>query len=160
MIIYCDMDMVLCNFLKGALDVTGEPFPDKTGKLSKDEKKAIISSKKDFWDTLEWMPDGKKLWAHITKGGADVRLLSAYAEWDSNCRRGKKVWVARNLKPKPNKIHLVKREQKKDYANDDALLIDDHDKNCKEFINAGGKAIRHINTMQTIKEFNSKYKGD
>ena len=57
MIIYCDMDMVLCNFLKGALDVTGEPFPDKTGKLSKDEKKALIHQKKDFWDTLEWMPD-------------------------------------------------------------------------------------------------------
>ena len=55
---------------------------------------------------------------------------------------------------------MVRREQKKDYANDDALLIDDHDKNCKEFINAGGKAIRHINTMRTIKEFNSKYKGD
>ena len=45
------MDMVLCNFLKGALDVTGEPFPDKTGKLSKDEKKALIHQKKDFWDT-------------------------------------------------------------------------------------------------------------
>ena len=26
MIIYCDMDMVLCNFLKGALDVTGGTF--------------------------------------------------------------------------------------------------------------------------------------
>ena len=106
------------------------------------------------------MPDGKKLWAHITKGGADVRILSAFAEWDSNCKRGKRIWIARNLKPKPSKIHLVRREQKKDYANDDALLIDDHDKNCKEFINAGGKAIRHINTMQTIKQFNSKYKGD
>ena len=158
MIIYCDMDMVLCNFLKGAEKTTGEPFPDKSG-MSKDKKKSIISAKKDFWDTLEWMPDGKQLWKHITKGGADVRILSAYAEWDSNCKRGKRVWIARNLSPKPNKIHLVRREQKKDYASDDALLIDDHIKNCKEFISAGGKAIRHINTRQTISEFNSKYKG-
>ena len=103
MIIYCDMDMVLCNFLKGAEKTTGEPFPDKSG-MSKDEKKSIISDNKDFWDTLEWMPDGKALWKQITKGGSDVRILSAYAEWDPNCKRGKRVWIARNLNPKPSKI--------------------------------------------------------
>ena len=101
--IYCDMDMVLCDFLKGAEEILGVPFP----KAEKGTKWPKISAKKDFWDTLEWMPDGKQLWKHITKGGADVRILSAYAEWDSNCKRGKRVWIARNLSPKPNKIHLV-----------------------------------------------------
>ena len=33
----------------------------------------------------------------LQKAGADVRILSAYAEWDSNCKRGKKVWIAKNL---------------------------------------------------------------
>ena len=150
------MDMVLCNFLKGALDVTGEPFPDKTGKLSKDEKKALIHQKKDFWDTLEWMSDGKKLWQHITKGGADVRILSAYAEWDSNCRRGKKVWIARNLKPKPNKIHLVRRDQKQAFAKDrdgePNVLIDDYIKNIKEWEEKGGIGIHHLSVSTTLNE--------
>ena len=81
------MDMVLCNFLKGALDVTGEPFPDKTGKLSKDEKKAIIHQKKDFWDTLEWMPDGKKLWQHITKSGAEREMTLIQMLIKTNCQK-------------------------------------------------------------------------
>ena len=47
------MDMVLCNFLKGSEEVLGVPFP----KADKREKWIKISSTKDFWANLEWMPD-------------------------------------------------------------------------------------------------------
>ena len=49
--IYCDMDMVLCNFLKGAEEVLGVPFP----RADKREKWIKISSTKDFWANLEWI---------------------------------------------------------------------------------------------------------
>ena len=39
MIIYCDMDMVLCNFLKGALDVTGELFQTRLENFRKMKRK-------------------------------------------------------------------------------------------------------------------------
>jgi len=151
--IYCDMDMVLCNFLKGAEKVTGEPFPEKNGKYSKDEKKAMIAATKGFWDNLEWMPGGKDLWNYLNSiEGADVEILSAYASWDPACKRGKRVWIAKNLKPKPNKIHLVRREDKQNYADADSILVDDHGKNTSEFKRAGGQAVTHINTSKTISE--------
>ena len=36
--VYCDMDMVLCDFLKGAEKVIGMPFPlaNKTRKMGED----------------------------------------------------------------------------------------------------------------------------
>ena len=45
------MDMVLCNFLKGAEEVLGVPFPQ----ADKREKWIKISSTKDFGQNLEWM---------------------------------------------------------------------------------------------------------
>ena len=53
--IYCDMDMVLCDFLKRAEEVLGKPFPkaDPTTRY-------MISGTKDFWASLEWMPGLRK----------------------------------------------------------------------------------------------------
>ena len=53
--IYCDMDMVLCDFMKAADHVTGGSFvqADKTERWKK------ISNTKNFWAGLEWMPGAK-----------------------------------------------------------------------------------------------------
>ena len=55
--IYCDMDMVLCDFLKGAEKVIGMPFPlaNKQGRWEK------ITDTKDFWANLDWIPGAKKI---------------------------------------------------------------------------------------------------
>ena len=50
--VYCDMDMVLCNFMKKADEVTGGSFVT----ADKVERWKQISSTKDFWANLEWMP--------------------------------------------------------------------------------------------------------
>ena len=69
-IIYCDMDMVLCDFLKGAKEVLGTDFP----KADKRTKWPMISAKKDFWASLEWMPGAKKMWSFISS--YDPHILS------------------------------------------------------------------------------------
>ena len=50
--IYCDMDMVLCDFMKSADNVVGGSFvqADKADRWDK------ISNTKNFWANLEWMP--------------------------------------------------------------------------------------------------------
>ena len=53
--IYCDMDEVLCAFLKGAEKVIGRDFPS----MDKDERWKIISNTKNFWANLDWMPGAK-----------------------------------------------------------------------------------------------------
>ena len=50
--IYCDMDMVICDFIGGYEQLTGKDF----AKTDKDERWEEIKAKKDFWATLEWMP--------------------------------------------------------------------------------------------------------
>ena len=50
--IYCDMDMVLCDFLKGAEKVIGMPFP----LANKQTRWGKITNTKDFWANLDWMP--------------------------------------------------------------------------------------------------------
>ena len=147
--IYVDMDQVLCDFMGGVVKAVGEPF-DSTG-IPKVEKKAMINAKKDFWQTLEWLEGSKNLWKYLTSNpDHEINILSAYAAWDTNSKPGKRVWIKKNLKPKPNKIFLVKREQKQNFADKNSILIDDYIKNVHEWESAGGKAVHHINRNTTI----------
>ena len=61
--IYCDMDMVLCDFMKSADNVVGGSFvqADKADRWNK------ISQTKNFWVNLEWMPGAKRLYGFIMK---------------------------------------------------------------------------------------------
>ena len=61
--IYCDMDQVLCNFLKGAEKELGKPFPEE----DKDKRWPVIHKNKTFWENLEWMPGAKRLWSFVSK---------------------------------------------------------------------------------------------
>ena len=59
----------------------------------------------------------------------------------------------KNTKFKRAKIHLVKRAQKQSYAktgDKPNVLIDDYDKNIKEWEANGGIGIHHTNVGTTI----------
>ena len=144
--IYCDMDQVLCDFIKGAEKVIGEPFVN----ADKEERWNKISNTKDFWANLEWMPGAERLYRRIEK--YDPHILSAYEGKDKNSRVGKMKWLTKNTKVPRGKIHLVVRSQKKDFAKGNNLLIDDYEKNVKEWESAGGQGILHTNTNKTIQE--------
>jgi hypothetical protein len=57
--------------------------------------------------------------------------LSAYVEhaFDPNCIPGKRKWAMKNTGIPSNKINLVMRSQKKNYASPGSILIDDYEKN-------------------------------
>lgn len=152
-IIYCDMDGVLADFLAGAEKVLGHHFnaPYQENK-EKFERKNKIAQTEEFWADLPVMKDALKLWNYIDKYGANV--LTAYAEWDENSKKGKIDWVKKHLHlSSMSRFHAVKREDKEKYATSSGkknVLIDDYEKNIKEFENAGGIGIHHINTKVTI----------
>ena len=56
--IYCDMDQVLCNFMKGADKAVGGSFV----MADKEDRWKKINQVKGFWENLEWMPNAKKLY--------------------------------------------------------------------------------------------------
>ena len=144
--IYLDMDQVLCNFLKGADDAVGGSFAT----MDSAKRWKILNQTKNFWANLEWMPGGKQLYRFCSR--YDPHILSAYAGKDKNSRVGKMKWLTKNTKVPRGKIHLVVRSKKKDFAKGNNLLIDDYEKNIKEWESAGGQGILHTNTNKTIQE--------
>ena len=144
--IYCDLDGVLVDFSKGYLDLTGI---DLKGQFRKDKTfwDPINKAGYDFWINLEWMEDGKELWKYIEKYDPDI--LSAPSK-ENDSRVAKHDWVKREL---PG-AHLILRsmEHKKDFAAPDAILIDDNEENVNNWEDAGGIAIHHKSTKETIKQ--------
>ena len=108
--LYCDMDMVLVDFLKGAEQVMGEPFATADRNTRWDK----ICSTKGFWENLDWMPGAKKLYQRVAK--YDTHILSAYSGKDPSCKGGKMKWLGKNTRVPRSKIHLVRREDKKAFA--------------------------------------------
>jgi len=149
--LYCDMDMVLVDFLKGAEQVMGEPFAT----ADRDTRWDKICSTKGFWENLDWMPGAKKLYQRVAK--YDNHILSAYSGKDGNSRIGKMKWLSKNTKFKRGNIHLVFRSQKQQYATTDGkpnVLIDDYIKNIKEWESKGGIGVHHTSVGKSIGELN------
>ena len=109
--VYCDMDMVLCNFMKAADKVTGNFVT-----ADKEQRWKDIANTKNFWAELEWMPAAKRIHHHISK--YDAHILSAYSTKDPNSRNGKLKWLSKNTNFKRANIHLVQRADKAAFAKD------------------------------------------
>ena len=151
--IYCDMDQVLVNLMKGAEKVLGYPLDQYKTPEQKQDRWKRINAVKGFWENLEWMPNAKKLYQSITR--YDAKVLSAYTNKDPNSKIGKMKWLSKNTNFKRKDIHLVLRSQKQNYAVSDGnpnVLIDDHPKNIKEWESKGGIGIHHTSVSKTMGE--------
>jgi hypothetical protein len=62
--VYCDMDMVLCNFMKAADNAVGGSFVQ----ADKEDRWKKINQVKNFWSDLEWMPGAKRTSNCIVSG--------------------------------------------------------------------------------------------
>ena len=157
--IYCDMDGVLTDFDKRFKNSNPEklsPSQYQT-KYGTDKFWRLIDGEigVKFWVGMPWMEDGKQYWDYIKK--YNPHILSAYVEHahDPNCIPGKSYWAKTNLGIGSNRINLVKRVQKQNYAKvagQPAVLIDDYIKNTDQFTQRGGHGIRFTSANQAIAE--------
>ena len=147
--IYCDLDEVLVDFMRGANAAVGGDFV----KTDKDERSNKVNQVKGFWANLGWKPNAKRLHDFIIRYNPHV--LSAYTGRDPTSKVGKMKWLKKNTGFKRAKIHLVLRSQKKDYATTDDkpnVLIDDYIKNIREWEAKGGTGVHHTDVGKTISE--------
>ena len=147
--IYCDLDEVLVDFMRGADAAVGGNFV----KMDADERWNRINQTKGFWENLGWKPNAKRLHDFIIRYNPHV--LSAHTGRDPTSKVGKMKWLKKNASFKRANIHLVLRSQKKSYATTDEkpnVLIDDYDKNIREWEAAGGIGIHHTDVGKTISE--------
>ena len=147
--IYCDMDGVLCDFMKGADEAVGGDFVT----FDKETRWDAVNQVKGFWANLDWMSNSKRLYQTISK--YNPHILSAYTGRDPTSKNGKMKWLAKNTDFKRANIHLVMRSQKQRFATTDGkpnVLIDDYIKNIKEWESKGGIGVHHTNVGKSIGE--------
>jgi 5'(3')-deoxyribonucleotidase len=150
--IYCDMDQVLVNFIGGANKELAKQGLKSFQNEEKDAKWEALKKVHKFWANLEPMPDAMTLWRFIRPYGPYI--LSAPSKRMPTCKQEKIEWIKKHL-GNVEQINLIPREDKQKFAMIEGkpnVLIDDYDKNCREWRSAEGIAIRHINSMNTISQ--------
>lgn len=150
--IYCDMDGVIVDFDKGYFKLTGHRL-DGTHRSDNHFWDPINEAGYDFWINLEWIkPDGHTLWEYIKKHNPTI--LSAPSNRPES-RVAKHDWVEREL---PG-VHLILRsaKHKKDFAEPNAILIDDRLDNIEGWREKGGIGIHHVSAKDTIEQLEDLY---
>ncbi|MCR5094322.1 MAG: hypothetical protein K6B72_10150 [Lachnospiraceae bacterium] len=157
--IFFDMDGVLADFDRGVKELCGlTPMSQNDKHRSRTADDAMWAKIREighFYDKLELMPGAARMFEEI------------YGRYDSKCeiltgipkpRRGilcagedKTRWV-RRLLSEDITVNIVLREEKPQYCTGKVcILIDDMEKNIKEWEAAGGTGILHVSADETLK---------
>ena len=156
--VFIDMDMVLCDFCKGAIDLLpleGQPMDEITHIRDQVEggynyihdyfgsntkmHNALEKDLDNFWLNLPKFKWADQLVAMASNSGKEIYLLTSVHPRHYTWSVGKMLWVKKNY-PKLLK-KLIVMEFKHLVAAPDRLLIDDSKTNVKKFEKFGGNAI-------------------
>lgn len=153
--IYFDMDGVLADFERGINEICGMDMPIQG--LSTDEEDnrmwEAVKEADHFYDNLEPMKGAIDMYRELSSK-YDCEILSAIPKPHrgiATAGEDKRNWVCRVLSPSMN-VNIVYSQDKKNYAKDKGtILIDDLDKNIKEWENCGGTGIKFESAEQVLK---------
>ena len=148
--IYVDMDGVLSDWEAQFKRYSGGIPVDTYDSLHGKQNlfKLVNKNSPEYYANMPWMKDGKLLY-NFVNSFPNVQILSHAP--DAKSKIGKQQWLkdkgitfVTNLVPN--------RKDKSKFATDDSVLIDDREDVVNDFINAGGKAILHTNSIDTINQ--------
>jgi hypothetical protein len=158
--IYFDMDGVLADFERGVKEICGVIPPSQNAKHHKpgedDEMWERIKETKHFYDYLELMPRAKEMFdAVYDKFGDRCEILTGIPKPKrgiANAGEDKTIWV-RRLLSKDIVINIVQREEKPQYCKGKGcILIDDMQRNIRDWIAEGGTGIIHTSAEDTLNQ--------
>lgn len=120
------------------------------GKLNFTKGKIFeYASREGFFIGLDKMADADELIKGVTEiCKRKPHILSAPLDSSKTCRTEKRDWINAYYKDQVDEFHLEKDKFK--FAAPNRILIDDTPKKVRPFIEAGGKAILHLNTKDTL----------
>lgn len=154
--IYCDLDGVLADFTKKALEVTGidvrHTYSDKPLKNKFWQGIDLhVGKGHKFFELMDVTHDGHELWDYIKK--YHPTILSATGKL-KDAEEEKRSWVRRHLgEQAAHRAKFVRLGAEKGrYANQNSILIDDTRKALDPWIEAKGIGILHTSTAETIKQ--------
>lgn len=166
--VYCDMDGVLADFHAGMR----RAFPRE---IKTNADLEIFLTPPDGWSIvnvraphlfyqLPVLPGAHRLMSELIRlrrrEQIDLKILTAIPSElrMSSAPDDKRRWMAKHFPEiSARDIHVVKRSQKREFAKGfasqpPAILIDDFDKNIKEWTSAGGVGILYTNAEPALRE--------
>ena len=158
--IYFDIDGVLADFERGVKEFCHlEPLSQNMKQRSHEADEAMwerIRETDHFYDRLELMPGAKKMFDTVYgKYGDRCEILTGIPKEKRGivtAESDKINWMKRILSDRVV-INVCYREEKiQKCTGPDVILIDDMQKNIKEWTEAGGTGILHVSAEQTLKE--------
>jgi hypothetical protein len=139
--VFCDLDGVLVNFDKGVKDITGQ-YPKEIPEEELREKLRInCLSGTNFWEHLDWQPGGKAIWEAIEPFNPIILTGIHRGELGDICAEGKRKWCANHLGSNVEVITTFSKD-KKNWASENCVLIDDRKNNIRLWKKNGGIGIR------------------
>ena len=153
--IFVDLDGVLVNLVGGLEKRLGKDLSDRH-EFDKEYRKFVKETHpfalSQFWAKLPPTKDCEKLWNAFK---SYKPLILSSVSGCVNAVYGKELWCFTNLAIQSDRVFLSQNSADKAfYASPKSLLIDDFEKNIERFRAAGGMAIHHTNTDNTIELFN------
>ncbi len=156
--IYLDMDGVLADFERGIKELCGiEPIPQGARRpAEEDEMWEKARAVGHFYGKLEPMQGAVEMFKKIyEKYGKKCEILTGIPKPKrglTTAGEDKITWAHRYL-AEDIVVHVVLREEKKNYCNGKGcILIDDYEKNIREWRENGGSGILHISVEKTLEE--------
>lgn len=150
MILFCDLDGVLVDFEKGILELTGKAIEEQSAK----DMWTSAAKASNFFSDLEWMEDGKHLWANIVHNDPIILTGIPYGGWASQQKRD---WCNDNLGSSIGVITCWSRD-KHTFATPGDILIDDRISAKEKWVNAGGIFVHHTSAEETLDELETIFR--
>lgn len=152
--IYVDLDGVMSNFTKKVDKILGGGYSEDRYESDPQYRrfmwKTVGNYDGELWYELEMMPDAHTLWKYIAQ--YDPEVLSATGDPKYGAPDQKRRWVAEKIGPHV-KVNLARRAaEKKEYACETCILIDDKRKALDPWEAAGGIGILHTSAANTISQ--------
>lgn len=136
--IFLDVDGVLADF-------RGQCERYNCIEGTKVDWNVIHSAGPKFWEEIDWTAEGKQVLDYLKKITTELEIelyiLTAVRAQDGKV--GRMNWLRKNVGFDKHHLLIVNGGKEKTYyAEPDALLIDDYEKNCALFNEAGGQVIQ------------------
>ena len=149
----CDLDGVLCAWEQHFIDKVGIPYRDIPAPRCYEITKNLSV---EWWATIPWMPDGRKLWVYLTKNFENISILSAPSQDpEEKSKKGKMIWLEREGiidQVGIKNINITVEKHKYVQPEGISILIDDTEKKITKWNEAGGYGILHTDAESTIQE--------
>lgn len=147
--VFLDMDGVVANFTKAACKVLDEPYPadqhlNDYGWLFEKHGDARCYSKIKghlLWTSIEKFPWSDDLVHLVDKVSDGNWIFLTKPMIDPWCYSGKAEWIMKNYRSYLKKLTIIGEDKSMFVRNKDDILIDDHPKNIKNWLDAGGSTF-------------------